>query len=200
MVVGTLHRPAAADTLSGVDESDGPPAGELSGGYVNAVVRVGETVRRPAPERAEFVHALLLYLEDRGWSGAPRFLGVDENDRQMLSYLHGTWPGWLRVEWIRQVWSEQSLTRVTELVRELHDVPAGSALAGSSEVVCHNDLAPRNTVFRKSGDGGYRPVAFIDWDLAARGRASTMSRTCHGSSSSVNPIGLIPSPRAGCCG
>lgn len=65
------------------------PMGELSGGYVNAVVRVGETVRRTVPERAEFVHALLLYLEDCGWPGAPRFLGIDESDRQMLSYLPG---------------------------------------------------------------------------------------------------------------
>lgn len=67
------------------------------------------------------------------------------------------------------MWSEQSLARVAELVRELHDLTAGSALAGSSEVVCHNDLASHNTVYRDSGDGSYLPVAFIDWDLAGPG-------------------------------
>jgi aminoglycoside phosphotransferase (APT) family kinase protein len=35
--------------------------------------------------------------------------------------------------------------------------------------VCHNDLSPRNTVCRDLG-AGLRPVAFIDWDLAAPGR------------------------------
>ena len=35
--------------------------------------------------------------------------------------------------------------------------------------MCHNDLAPKNTVYRPV-DGALRPVAFIDWDLAAPGR------------------------------
>ncbi|MEV4002320.1 phosphotransferase [Actinomadura sp. NPDC049753] len=37
------------------------------------------------------------------------------------------------------------------------------------EVACHNDLSPKNTVYRELG-AGLRPVAFIDWDLAAPGR------------------------------
>jgi aminoglycoside phosphotransferase (APT) family kinase protein len=36
-------------------------------------------------------------------------------------------------------------------------------------VVCHNDLSPKNTVYRDLGSG-LRPVAFLDWDLAAPGR------------------------------
>jgi aminoglycoside phosphotransferase (APT) family kinase protein len=67
------------------------------------------------------------------------------------------------------VWSDRSLARVAELVRELHDLTAGSDLAGSEEVVCHNDLASRNTVYRDPGNGSYLPVAFIDWDLAGPG-------------------------------
>jgi hypothetical protein len=144
--------------------------GEMQGGYVNTVVRVGETVRRPVPDDAEFVHALLLYLQERGWTGAPRFLGIDENDRQVLTYLPG-WVAWLAPGRIDPpgVWSDRSLARIAELVRELHDLTAGSALAGSAEVVCHNDLASRNTVYRDSGDGSFQPVAFIDWDLAGPG-------------------------------
>jgi Ser/Thr protein kinase RdoA (MazF antagonist) len=53
--------------------------------------------------------------------------------------------------------------------------PAASTVsAGDAEVVCHNDLAPNNTVYSGAGLGdggsGLRPVAFIDWDLAAPGR------------------------------
>ncbi|MEU8136458.1 phosphotransferase family protein [Streptodolium elevatio] len=58
--------------------------------------------------------------------------------------------------------------RVARLVREFHDLTAGTALAGEHEVVCHNDLSPRNTVYRPVS-GSRRPVAFIDWDLAAPG-------------------------------
>ena len=62
-----------------------------------------------------------------------------------------------------------SLVQVAELVREFHDLTAGTPLAGDAEVVCHNDLAPNNTVYSPDG-AGLRPVAFIDWDLAAPGR------------------------------
>jgi len=70
------------------------------------------------------------------------------------------------------VTAEGSLVRVAELVREFHDLTAGTPLAGDAEVVCHNDLAPNNTVYSFDGPGGagLRPVAFIDWDLAAPGR------------------------------
>jgi hypothetical protein len=143
------------------------PEVSLPGGHVNAVVRVGDTVRRAPSERGGFVHALLRHLERRGWGGAPRFLGMDEAGREVLGYLDG------HVAWEppqpAEVTSDASLARVAELVRELHDLTAGSSLAGDQEVVCHNDLSPRNTVYHDTGRG-LRPVAFIDWDIAAPGR------------------------------
>lgn len=49
----------------------------LPGGFINTVVRVGDTVRRrPPPDRAEFVHRLLGLFEQAGWDGAPRYLGT----------------------------------------------------------------------------------------------------------------------------
>lgn len=65
---------------------------------------------------------------------------------------------------------------MARLLRRMHDAQAGfrppagarwRALAqgaGSSEVICHNDVAPHNTVLRADGT----PV-FIDWDFAGRG-------------------------------
>src|SRR5713101_2222896 len=62
----------------------------LSGGRLTpGIVRVGITVRRPAKGNAEFVHDLLLFLEDQGFPFTPRFLGVDEQGRDILTYLEG---------------------------------------------------------------------------------------------------------------
>jgi tRNA A-37 threonylcarbamoyl transferase component Bud32 len=143
------------------------PEERLPGGYVTGPVRLGNTVRRQPSARAEFVRRLLQWFEYAGWPGAPRFLGLDDLGREMLSYLDG------HVAWEAQqpaeVWSEASLRDAGRLVREFHDLTADSELAGGQEVVCHSDLSPRNTVYRDSGSG-LRPVAFIDWDLAAPGR------------------------------
>jgi hypothetical protein len=139
----------------------------LTGGFVTAVVRVGDTVRRRPSADAEFAHALLGWFERRGWSGAPRFLGTDERGREVLSFIDG------HVAWEpaqpASVTSNASLARVAVLVREFHDLTAGTPLAAGAEVVCHNDLSPKNTVYR-SGGMGLRPTAFIDWDIAAPGK------------------------------
>ncbi|UBU15834.1 phosphotransferase [Nonomuraea gerenzanensis] len=139
----------------------------LPGGFVNAVVRVGDTVRRVPGPRAAFVHHLLRLFERHGWAGAPRLLGLDEQGREILCFVAG------HVAWEEgqpdDVTSDESLARVAGLVREFHDLTAGTALAGDGEVVCHNDLSPKNTVYRDGG-AGLRPVAFIDWDIAGPGR------------------------------
>ena len=143
----------------------------LQGGSVNTVVRVGDTVRRQPGRR--FVRELLGFLERSGWGGAPRFLGVDEQGREILTFVDGYVPWQERdapgASGASGVTAEASLVQVAELVREFHDLTAGTPLAGDAEVVCHNDLAPNNTVYSPDG-AGLRPVAFIDWDLAAPGR------------------------------
>ncbi|WUE60258.1 phosphotransferase [Streptomyces sp. NBC_00487] len=74
--------------------------------------------------------------------------------------------------------SDESLVAVARLVREFHDLTVGTALAGEHEVVCHNDLSPKNTVYRLVS-GALRPVAFIDWDLAAPGaRIHDVAHVC----------------------
>ncbi|MFJ9620025.1 phosphotransferase [Streptomyces noursei] len=148
----------------------------LPGGFVNQVVRVGTTVRRPSSGRASFVHELLRLFEQRAWTGAPRFLGFDEEGREILDYVDG------RVAWTpdlrREACSDEALVRVAQLVREFHDLTSGSALVGPHEVVCHNDLSPKNTVYAV-GEDGWRPVAFIDWDLAAPGeRIHDVAHVC----------------------
>jgi hypothetical protein len=144
----------------------------LPGGYVNEVVRVGDTVRRRPGDRADFVHRLLDHFARHDWPGAPRFLGLDGQGREILTFVDG------HVPWDSpsDVCSADGLARVARLVRQCHDLTAGTPQAGGHEVVCHNDLSPKNTVY---ADRGSRPIAFVDWDIAAPGsRIHDVAHVC----------------------
>jgi hypothetical protein len=153
-------RPSGACQAGGVREEP------LPGGLVTGPVRVGDTIRRRPPRDAAYNRALLHWLAARGWPGAPRFLGTDHQGRDILSFIGGH-AAWAPSQ-PSAVTSDASLARAAILVRELHDLTAGTPLAAGAEVACHNDLSPANTVYRDDG-AGLRPVAFIDWDLAAPG-------------------------------
>lgn len=140
---------------------------QLEGGFINNVVLANGRVFRTLPARAEFVHALLRLFERVEWAGAPRFVGLDSNGREVLSYIDGLVP-WQPVHQ-PAIRSDESLAAVATLVRQFHDVTADDALSGEWEVVCHNDLSPKNTVY-VAGDDYPRPIAFLDWDLAAPGK------------------------------
>jgi hypothetical protein len=120
---------------------------------------VGDTVRRPQKGNATFVHELLLFLEDQGCSFAPRFLGMDEQGRDILSYMEGhTLPG------SGYCLSDDLLVQTARVIRSYHDVTAGSVLAQDHGIVAHNELGPHNTIFHEN-----RLVGLIDWDDAAPG-------------------------------
>jgi aminoglycoside phosphotransferase (APT) family kinase protein len=123
------------------------------------VVRVGATVRRPATENSTFVRSLLALLRERGFEGAPRFLGEDEAGREVFSFIEGEVAADLDATIVDQV-----LVVAARQIRRYHDATAGSELAGAGEVVCHNDLSPCNFVFREGV-----PVGIIDFDGAAPG-------------------------------
>ena len=129
----------------------------LAGGYqTQGIVRVGQTVRRALHERSDYVHALLRHLEAVGFDGAPRLLGIDEQGREVLTYL----PGEVIVRSQARL-PDARLDSAAHLIRRFHDATAGSSLAGDQEVVCHGDLGPHNLVF--DGDAA---VGIIDWDAS----------------------------------
>ncbi|WP_019069109.1 phosphotransferase [Streptomyces hokutonensis] len=145
----------------------------LGGGAVNEVVRVGATVRRTPSQRSQYVTELLALFERREWAGAPRFLGTDERGREVFQYIEGR--AAVSPEERSAARSDDSLVRVAQLVRAFHDLTHGTPEAGDRDVVCHNDLAPKNTVY----DTTWRPVAFVDWDLAAPGeRVHDVAHVC----------------------
>jgi hypothetical protein len=148
----------------------------LGGGAVSGVVRVGATVRRTPSPRAAYVHGLLALFERRGWRGAPRFLGTDDRGREVLDHIEGR--AALTPAERAAARGDASLVATVRLVRAFHDLTQGTEAAGDQEVVCHNDLAPKNTVYAVEGSA-WRPVAFIDWDLAAPGeRVHDVAHLC----------------------
>src|SRR5712692_8025480 len=67
------------------------PREELLGDDVTRVVRVGDTVRRPVRPFTATVQAYLAHLHRQGFTAAPLPLGVDEQGREVLSFV----PGWV---------------------------------------------------------------------------------------------------------
>ncbi len=147
----------------------------LGGNTHDAVVRVGDTVRRPAGEWTPGVHALLRHLEAVGFEGAPRPLGLDEQGREIVTYIAGRV---VHPDHEDLIATDQALASVAGLIRRYHDAAEsfpdigayrwaqrGGDPRGPHELLCHNDLASWNLI---ALDGG--GWAFIDWDGAAPGR------------------------------
>jgi hypothetical protein len=133
------------------------------------VVRLGDTVRRPTHPWTPAVHALLEHLEEAGFPYSPRVLGVDEQGREVLTYLDGeSGPhGWGKVV------GDDGLRAFARLLRDYHAAVAGfrppqglrwytgKAGPGGDQVICHGDFGPWNVVWR-----GARPAGILDWDYA----------------------------------
>jgi hypothetical protein len=148
----------------------------LPGGLTNAglVSRVGNTVRRPWRPTSPSTWALLGHLERAGFDGAPRFLGVDDRGREILSFI----PGQAAIE-PHEAWAltDEALVSVAELLRRYHDAATSFDSAGRvwpdfvppefrDGLVSHNDPNLDNVIF---SDGV--AVGLIDFDLASPGSA-----------------------------
>jgi Phosphotransferase enzyme family len=131
----------------------------LPGGRITrGVVRVGDTVRRPFKESSPFAARLLEHFGVLNVTWAPRYLGRDALERDVLTYL----PGVVPPKW--RTFTDEQVCEAGRLLRQFHDATRGSELAAGSSVVCHNDPGPNNLVFQDD-----RPFAFIDFDMAAPG-------------------------------
>ncbi|MGO8264377.1 aminoglycoside phosphotransferase family protein, partial [Rhizobium ruizarguesonis] len=53
------------------------------------VVRIGETVRRGGRASSPAVLDLLRHVELQGYDGCPRELGLDDQGREVLTYIDG---------------------------------------------------------------------------------------------------------------
>ena len=150
----------------------------LTGGVANpgAVVRVGDTVRRPRKPQTSSVHQFLQYLVDHGLEDVvPTPLGFDEQGREILTFIAGDIALPPHTAWSA---GDELLVSVADLQRRLHEVarnyrPSVDAVwdddigqgyfpAGiDGPTVCHNDLCVENVVMRAG-----RAAAVIDFDYA----------------------------------
>jgi hypothetical protein len=146
----------------------------LHGGTTNAglVTRLDDTVRRPLRPTSAATRALLEHLERVGFEGAPRYLGVDDRGREVLSFIPGQaaiapYPDWAL--------TDEALISVAQLLRRYHDAVASFDPTGHrwphplprrfrQGLISHNDPNLDNIIFE---DG--RAVALIDFDLASPG-------------------------------
>ncbi|GAA2458575.1 phosphotransferase [Agromyces soli] len=154
---------ASRSATSGVGEV-------LAGGNMGEVLRIGDTVRRPAGEWTPAVQRLLALLRESGVVGIPEPLGLDERGREMLSFVEGEN---LAAADPELLWSERVLVDAGRLLKRIHD--ASVPLTGADlvwrtaarepvEVVCHNDFATYNLIVRDD-----ELVGAIDFDLASPG-------------------------------
>ena len=174
-IAGLLRRGACPRAHATSDVSDDSQAGPLPGGQAAAYRAARDGDRNdlspagctttagscasatPSADRCEHprraVQALLVHLERAGFEEAPRFLGIDDQGREILSYIEGDVP-------LPPYPPGPSRTKRSSARRSGPTVPRGGAsfdaggiAAGAPNgptprggpVVCHNDLFPTRT-------------------------------------------------------
>ena len=137
------------------------------GSTTDGVVRIGDTVRRPVHDASPLMRDVLIRLERAGFDAAPRWHGLDEHGRDVLSWVEGdTFADRGRMHPFigdppeRVAFSDEQVAAAMRLLRRYHD-------AFGDDVICHGDFGPWNLVWR---DGF--PAAVIDFDNVHRGDAA----------------------------
>ena len=146
---------------------------KLPFGNVSNTVKIGDAVHRDTGPWTPAIHALLEYLHEHHFDYAPRVLGIDEKDREILSFLDGEaavrpWPSVL--------FSNDGICQAARLLRQYHDIVSGFRPTINAEwrigkiklepnqVILHGDLGPWNTIWQ-----GEILTGLIDWDFAHPG-------------------------------
>jgi hypothetical protein len=144
----------------------------LGGLQPGRVVKVGETVRRAAGPWTATVQALLAHLQSKGFP-APRPLGVDDQGREIVSYLTGRASNW---PWPPALLAIDGARQIGTLLKTYHRAAADFAPAfptvwrhgpealKAGQVALHGDFGPHNLVWSETSLTGV-----IDFELAQPG-------------------------------
>lgn len=110
----------------------------LTGGNVSEVYRSGDTVRRELKPDSPKIHKLLKHLENKGFSYAPKFLGIDEKRREILSFIEGEAGNYPLKEYM---WSDDVLMEIAKMLRLYHDSVSDFSFGDSWQPI---DNTPNN--------------------------------------------------------
>ncbi len=145
--------------------------------------RIGHgDVRTIAPDPyTGALHALLLHLEEAGFTGAPRSFGWDDRGRHLVEYVPG-----MRADHRDAPEAALEPRRIGKFLRDMHDALDGFVPPDFSrwfegipspgrDLIVHQDIAPSNILVRADGS-----LVAIDWDAAGPGtRLWDLAYTCH---------------------
>ena len=113
-------------------------------------------VRRPRRASSAATEALLRHLERVGFDGAPRYLGIDDRGRQVLSYIPGEAAILPYQSWAL---SDEALVSVAELLRDYHRAVSSFDPAG------YDWPDPVPGAFRRVYPGFLQLSAFLSMNL-----------------------------------
>lgn len=148
-----------------MDESE-----SLTGGNSNQVKRQGNTVIRQQGAWSPFVHQLLQFLKAKGFTESPQLLDTTATT-ETLTYIEGdVGNDPLQPDML----TDTIVIEAAQLLRKFHDITQDFVIPTDAQfflplkpneihdVICHNDFAPYNCVFK---DGHI--IGIIDFDTAS---------------------------------
>lgn len=141
----------------------------LTGGNMNTPILKDHHVYKEMTDATPALHKLLEHLRSKGIDWVPRSYIDQEEGKHVLSYIEGMVPHDMPL-WI---WQESILEEVAKKMRAWHDATLDfdhksltwlNDNGQAHEVICHNDFAPYNCVFRDE-----KLIGVIDFDVCSPG-------------------------------
>ena len=156
----------------GLTHPDAEPEMLLGGLVAGRVVKVGDTVRRGSGPWTATIQALLAHLQAKGFP-SPRPLGLDDEGREVVSFLPGRCSNW---PWPATLLEVSGAHHIGALLRRYHAAVAdftppspalwrhGAQPVGAGEIVLHGDFGPHNLIWSPTS-----LIGVIDFELARPG-------------------------------